>query len=93
MYVLDVNILYQTVLHSVLFIIGDYDVTEMKGLCQIMSFCVAEPTVYFGSGDYEVDESEGFVEVAVWRTGTDLSKPSSVTVRSKKSNPKSAEGQ
>ena len=58
-----------------------------------MSFCVAEPTVYFGSGDYEVDESEGFVEVAVWRTGTDLSKPSSVTVRSKKSNPKSAEGQ
>lgn len=48
--------------------------------------------MYFGSGDYEVDESEGFVEVAVWRTGTDLSKPSSVTVRSKKSKPKSAEG-
>ncbi|XP_076467569.1 extracellular matrix protein 3-like [Babylonia areolata] len=50
-----------------------------------------EPTVYFGSGDYHVDESEGFVEVAVWRTGTDLSIPSSVTVRSKKSKPKSAE--
>ncbi|KAK7098028.1 hypothetical protein V1264_004919 [Littorina saxatilis] len=50
-----------------------------------------EPTVYFGSGDYAVDESEGFVEVAVWRTGTDLSKPSSVTVRSKKSKPKSAD--
>lgn len=50
-----------------------------------------EPTVYFGSAEYNVDEGEGFVEVAVWRTGTDLSKPSSVTVRSRKSNPKSAE--
>ena len=61
--------------------------------CVTLCVCVAEPTVYFGSGDYEVDESAGFVEVAVWRTGTDLSKPSSVTVRSKKSSPKSAGGQ
>ncbi|KAL8573258.1 hypothetical protein ACOMHN_006669 [Nucella lapillus] len=50
-----------------------------------------EPTVYFGSGEYEVEEGEGFVEVGVWRTGTDLSIPSTVTVRSKKSSPKSAD--
>ncbi|XP_076446552.1 LOW QUALITY PROTEIN: extracellular matrix protein 3-like [Babylonia areolata] len=50
-----------------------------------------EPTVYFGSGEYEVEEGAGFVEVAVWRTGTDLSITSSVTVRSKRSSPKSAE--
>ncbi|PVD34550.1 hypothetical protein C0Q70_05825 [Pomacea canaliculata] len=51
-----------------------------------------EPTVYLGSEEYSVDESDGFVEVAVWRTGTDLSRPSSVTVRSRKTKPRTAEG-
>uniref|UniRef100_F6SBL8 FRAS1-related extracellular matrix protein 2 n=1 Tax=Monodelphis domestica TaxID=13616 RepID=F6SBL8_MONDO len=50
-----------------------------------------EPTFYFGAVEYSVDESAGFVEVHIWRTGTDLSKLSSVMVRSRKSEPPSAE--
>ncbi|XP_076004144.1 FRAS1-related extracellular matrix protein 3 [Genypterus blacodes] len=50
-----------------------------------------EPSLYFGEPDYVVDESSGYVEVKVWRTGTDLSKTATVTVRSRKSDPVSAE--
>uniref|UniRef100_A0A8C6NWB8 FRAS1 related extracellular matrix 2b n=1 Tax=Nothobranchius furzeri TaxID=105023 RepID=A0A8C6NWB8_NOTFU len=50
-----------------------------------------DPIFYFGSTEYRVDESDGFVEVQVWRTGTDLSKGGSVTVRSRKTDPISAE--
>lgn len=39
-----------------------------------------------------MDESDGYVEVQVWRTGTDLSKLGTVTVRSRKTDPVSAEG-
>uniref|UniRef100_A0A4W6DZI0 FRAS1 related extracellular matrix 2b n=1 Tax=Lates calcarifer TaxID=8187 RepID=A0A4W6DZI0_LATCA len=49
------------------------------------------PVFYFGNTDYHVDESDGFVEVQVWRTGTDLSKGGTVTVRSRKTEPVSAE--
>ncbi|XP_068440165.1 FRAS1-related extracellular matrix protein 2b [Clinocottus analis] len=49
------------------------------------------PIFYFGNTDYHVDESDGFVEVQVWRTGTDLSKGGTVTVRSRKTDPVSAE--
>ncbi|AWO98720.1 putative FRAS1-related extracellular matrix protein 2 [Scophthalmus maximus] len=49
------------------------------------------PVFYFGNTDYHVDESDGFVEVQVWRTGTDLSKAGTVTVRSRKTEPVSAE--
>ncbi|XP_029923159.1 FRAS1-related extracellular matrix protein 2b [Myripristis murdjan] len=49
------------------------------------------PVFYFGNTDYHVDESDGFVEVQVWRTGTDLSKAGTVTVRSRKTDPVSAE--
>lgn len=51
-----------------------------------------EPSLYFGEPEYVVDESSGYVEVKVWRTGTDLSKTATVTVRSRKSDPVSAEG-
>ncbi|XP_028275656.1 FRAS1-related extracellular matrix protein 2b [Parambassis ranga] len=50
-----------------------------------------DPVFYFGNTDYHVDESDGFVEVQVWRTGTDLSKGGTVTVRSRKTDPVSAE--
>ncbi|XP_061888272.1 FRAS1-related extracellular matrix protein 3 [Entelurus aequoreus] len=50
-----------------------------------------EPSLYFGEPEYVVDESAGYVEVKVWRTGTDLSKTATVTVRSRKSEPVSAE--
>ncbi|XP_032811128.1 FRAS1-related extracellular matrix protein 2-like [Petromyzon marinus] len=50
-----------------------------------------EPSFYFGDTEYHVDESAGFVEVRVWRTGTDLSKTATVTVRSRKTEPVSAE--
>uniref|UniRef100_A0A8C5EMK9 FRAS1-related extracellular matrix protein 2-like n=2 Tax=Gouania willdenowi TaxID=441366 RepID=A0A8C5EMK9_GOUWI len=50
-----------------------------------------DPVFYFGHTDYHVDESDGYVEVQVWRTGTDLSKGGSVTVRSRKTDPISAE--
>ncbi|KAG5844643.1 hypothetical protein ANANG_G00164670 [Anguilla anguilla] len=43
--------------------------------------------------EYRVDESDSFVEVRVWRTGTDLSKTATVTVRSRKTDPVSAEGE
>ncbi|CAB1418214.1 unnamed protein product [Pleuronectes platessa] len=49
------------------------------------------PVFYFGESKYHVDESDGYVEVKVWRTGTDLSKSGTVTVRSRKAEPVSAE--
>lgn len=55
-------------------------------------FSFPVPVFYFGNTDYHVDESDGFVEVQVWRTGTDLSKGGTVTVRSRKTDPVSAEG-
>ncbi|KAK2828336.1 hypothetical protein Q5P01_019370 [Channa striata] len=48
------------------------------------------PVFYFGDVTYRVDESDGYVEVRVWRTGTDLSKSGTVTVRSRMSEPASA---
>ncbi|KAI5930317.1 FRAS1-related extracellular matrix protein 2 [Manis javanica] len=50
-----------------------------------------EPVFYFGDARYSVDESAGYVEVRVWRTGTDLSTSSGVTVRSRKTDPPSAD--
>ncbi|XP_043995934.1 FRAS1-related extracellular matrix protein 2-like [Gambusia affinis] len=49
------------------------------------------PVFYFGEVQYHVDESDGYVEVKVWRTGTDLSKTGTVTVRSRKVERDSAE--
>ncbi|XP_077421791.1 FRAS1-related extracellular matrix protein 2b isoform X3 [Vanacampus margaritifer] len=49
------------------------------------------PVFYFGETNFHVDESDGFVEVQVWRTGSDLSKAGTVTVRSRKTDPVSAE--
>lgn len=59
-----------------------------------LTLCVFPvPVFYFGEMDHHVDESDGYVEVKVWRTGTDLSKTGAVTVRSRKAEPVSAEGE
>lgn len=50
------------------------------------------PVFYFSDAEYHVDESQGHIDVRVWRTGTDLSKAATVTVRSRKTDPASAEG-
>ncbi|XP_076876248.1 FRAS1-related extracellular matrix protein 2a isoform X2 [Brachyhypopomus gauderio] len=49
------------------------------------------PLFYFGDGRYHVDESDSHVEVRVRRTGPDLSKAASVSVRSRRTDPPSAE--
>ena len=54
---------------------------------------LTEPILYFGDVEYPVDESIGSVDVRVWRTGTDLSQASSVTVRSQKTDSPSANGE
>lgn len=53
----------------------------------------SEPKFSFERSEYMVDESEQQLKVGIRRTGTDLSKPSSVTIRSRMTNPKSAQGQ
>lgn len=53
----------------------------------------SEPQFSFERSEYMVDESEQQLKVGIRRTGTDLSKPSSVTIRSRMTNPKSAQGQ
>ncbi|XP_033743920.1 LOW QUALITY PROTEIN: extracellular matrix protein 3-like [Pecten maximus] len=50
-----------------------------------------EPVFHFEHAQYTVDESQREAEVVVLRTGTDLSSPSSVIVRSRRTDPKSAE--
>ncbi|XP_062590289.1 extracellular matrix protein 3-like [Saccostrea cucullata] len=50
-----------------------------------------EPQFSFERSEYVVDESEKQIEVGIRRSGTDLSKPSSVTIRSRMTNPKSAQ--
>ncbi|KAH9519929.1 FRAS1- extracellular matrix protein 2 [Bulinus truncatus] len=49
------------------------------------------PVFYFANSEFSVDESDQFVEIPVVRSGSDLSKTSNVTVKSKKSDPKTAD--
>ncbi|KAK3099400.1 hypothetical protein FSP39_003828 [Pinctada imbricata] len=49
-----------------------------------------EPVFYFDKSTYTVDESGKQLDITIWRTGPDLSKPSSVTIGSRMTNPKSA---
>jgi hypothetical protein len=51
-----------------------------------------EPRVYFDRAKYIVDENADICQVTVKRAGSDLSRPSSVVIRSKKTHPVSAKG-
>uniref|UniRef100_A0A8C4R605 Calx-beta domain-containing protein n=1 Tax=Eptatretus burgeri TaxID=7764 RepID=A0A8C4R605_EPTBU len=42
-----------------------------------------EPAFYFGALEYEVEESSGALDVQVWRSGSDLSHPGSITIYSR----------
>lgn len=70
-------------------LLKDFRFTDV---CFSSTFSTA-PVFYFGDTEYYVDESDGYVEVRVWRTGTDLSQTGTVTVRSRKTDPVSAEGE
>lgn len=76
---------------------GNWETTQTKLELVIIlpftGFCSPAPVFYFGEVEYHVDESDGHVEVKVWRTGTDLSKPGTITVRSRKAEPISADGE
>lgn len=52
----------------------------------------SEPRVFFEKTRYIVDEDADSCEVAVRRAGSDLSRPSSVIIRSRKTHPLSAKG-
>ncbi|XP_071125097.1 extracellular matrix protein 3-like [Mytilus edulis] len=52
---------------------------------------VDAPQFFFSKKEYNVDESAGQLEISVKREGSDLSKPSSVTVTSRQTDPTSAE--
>lgn len=51
-----------------------------------------EPKIFFDNSHYYVDENVGKFGVTLRRTGTDLSKPSSVFARSRQNDPISARG-
>ena len=53
---------------------------------------ISEPVFYFDKAEYTVDESSKQVQVVIRRNGTDLTKPASVTIRSRMTDPRSAEG-
>ncbi|GIX86266.1 FRAS1-related extracellular matrix protein 2, partial [Caerostris extrusa] len=67
--------------------LGDHNQTTVKILSDVKDV----PSIYFGDMEQFVDESDGYVEVLVWRTGTDLSRPSTITVQSRPSEPITAE--
>jgi hypothetical protein len=53
---------------------------------------ISEPQFYCSHLDYHIDESDEELQISVMRAGSDLSQPSSVTVRSRQIDPISAEG-
>lgn len=55
-------------------------------------FSYSAPRVFFDQTRYVADENSDICEVTVKRAGSDLSRPSSVVIRSKKTSPVSAKG-
>ncbi|KAG1699840.1 FRAS1-related extracellular matrix protein 2 [Nymphon striatum] len=68
-------------------IIGATNTTTINILSDINDV----PVFRFDTSEYIVDESDGQIEAKVWRTGSDLSKSSSVTVQSRPSDSPSAQ--
>lgn len=76
-----------------MYVVSEVDDKRVEITAMVSVPLLTEPAFYFGDTQHSVDESAGYVEVQVWRTGTDLTKPSSVTVRSRKTEPPSADGE
>lgn len=67
-------------------------VVNKRSLLSFFTYLALEPKIFFDPSSYAVDESVGKMQVVLRRNGTDLSRSSSVFVRSRQTDPISARG-
>ena len=67
-------------------------VVNKRCLLSFFTYLALEPKIFFDPSSYAVDESVGKMQVVLRRNGTDLSRSSSVFVRSRQTDPISARG-
>lgn len=69
-----------------------FEFTKHGPASSLYVYLLSEPKFSFDQSLYHVDESVGSLEVKVWKTGSDLSQPSSVTVQYRRTKVAPAEG-